>query len=235
MVNSVVFIPVYNEEAHLFGLLERLRQVYDGDVLFVDDGSRDGSASVLMSVADKRTKVIIEPSNKGYGATLARGFREAISSGYEYIITMDSDGQHRPDWIPGFFELIKEWDVVSGSRYLDDSASSGVVPPERHRINQQITQVLNNITGFSLTDTFCGFKAYRVEALAKLRLVESGYSMPLQLWIQAKAFGLRVTERAVSRIYDDPNRRFGNGLDDPERRLAYYLETIESERQKWKI
>ena len=63
----------------------------------------------------------------------------------------------------------------------------------------------------------------------------TGYSMPLQLWIQAKAKGLKVRELPVSRIYDDPNRRFGGNLDDPKVRLAYYLETIEQERQRWNV
>ncbi len=235
MSNTVVFIPVYNEEAHLAGLLDRLREVYTGDVLFVDDGSCDKSGEILMSLQDRRTRVIRQPNNRGYGATLIRGFNEAQSAGYEFLVTMDSDGQHRPDWVPQFLELIQDWDVVSGSRYLADSDSLGSVPADRHRINRSVTALLNEVTGFGLTDAFCGFKAYRVAALANLRLAESGYSMPLQFWIQAKALGLRVTEQAVSRIYDDPSRRFGGGLDDPERRLHYYLETIRRERERWKV
>jgi len=235
MTSSVVFIPVYNEEAHLEGLLERLRHVYDGDVLFVDDGSCDRSGEILFSLQDTRTRVIQQPDNRGYGATIIRGFREAQSAGYDYLVTMDSDGQHRPDWVPDFLKQIESWDVVSGSRYLAASDSLGSVPADRHRINKTITALVNEITGFGLTDSFCGFKAYRVAALKNLKLEESGYSMPLQFWIQAKAFGLRVSEQAVSRIYDDPSRRFGGELDNPERRLAYYLETIERERAKWKI
>jgi glycosyltransferase involved in cell wall biosynthesis len=235
MGRSVVFIPVYNEEAHLNGLLGRLREVYQGDVLFVDDGSCDRSGEILESLQDARTRVIRQPDNRGYGATLIRGFREAQLAGYEHLVTMDSDGQHRPDWVPEFLHSAKDWDVVSGSRYLAESESLGSVPADRHRINRTITALLNEVTGFGLTDAFCGFKAYRVAALADLQLQESGYSMPLQFWIQAKALGLRVTERAVSRIYDDPNRRFGGDLDDPERRLAYYLETIRRERERWKI
>lgn len=235
MDNSVVLIPVYNEEAHVIGLLERLREVYSGDVLFVDDGSCDRSAEILASVQDGRTRVIRQPDNRGYGATLIRGFNEAKRAGYDFLVTMDSDGQHRPDWVPQFLEVAPGWDVVSGSRYLAESDSQGVVPQDRHQINRIVTGLLNQITGFGITDAFCGFKAYRVAALSNLKLEESGYSMPLQFWIQSKVLGLRVTERAVSRIYDDPNRKFGGDLDDPERRLTYYLETIRRERERWKI
>lgn len=235
MDRSVVFIPVYNEEAHLTGLLDRLREVYQGDVLFVDDGSCDRSGEILLSLQDSRTRVIRESDNKGYGATLIRGFREAHLAGYDYLVTMDSDGQHRPDWVPQFLHAVKDWDVVSGSRYLAESEPTGAVPVDRRRINHEITSLLNKITGYAITDAFCGFKAYRVAALENLKLEESGYSMPLQFWIQAKALGLRITERAVSRIYDDPNRKFGGTLDNPDTRLAYYLETIHRERSRWKI
>jgi glycosyltransferase involved in cell wall biosynthesis len=235
MSRTVVFIPVYNEEPHLAGLLERLRQVYSGDVLCVDDGSHDRSAAVLRSLEGPRTRVILEPNNRGYGATLLRGFAEVIAEGYDFLITMDSDGQHRPSWIPRFFDEIPNWDVVSGSRYHSEIDGNGVAPADRRRINAEVTNVINQITGFSLTDAFCGFKAYRVEALKRLDLRESGYAMPLQFWMQAKVFGLRVAEMPVSRIYDDPNRKFGGDLDVPETRLAYYLDTVAAERKRWNI
>lgn len=233
MARRVVLIPVYNEEMHLPELLQRLRQVYSGDVLFVDDGSCDRSVEVLVGMQDSKIRIIRQHSNRGYGATLIRGFAEVITAGYDFVVTMDSDGQHRPDWIPEFFEAVEDCDVVSGSRYLKDSAEDSDAPADRRRINQTVTAVINQLTGFALTDSFCGFKAYRVTALKRLSLRESGYSMPLQFWVQAKHFGLRVTELPVSRIYDDPSRSFGAELDDPSTRLKYYLETITMEAERW--
>jgi len=235
MTRTVVLIPVYNEEEHLQGLLSRLRGVYEGDVLFVDDGSVDCSPCMLKELEGPTTRVIMQPENRGYGATLLRGFQEAIHAGYEYLITMDSDGQHRPDWIPGFFAAASGWDIVSGSRYLAEQSDNGSAPADRRKINTQVTALINDITGFGITDAFCGFKAYRVAALAQLKLDNTGYAMPLQFWLQAKHFGLSVKELPVSRIYDDPNRRFGGGLDDPEVRLQHYLEVIQSERQRWGV
>ena len=66
--------------------------------------------------------------------------------------------------------------------------------------------------GFDLTDAFCGFKAYRVEALAKLQVTETGYAMPLELWVQAACQKLSVVEVAVPRIYLDESRSFGGTL-----------------------
>ena len=97
-----------------------------------------------------------------------------------------------------------------------------VAPAERRRINQQVTKELNRRLGLELTDAFCGFKAYRVEALRKLRLREPGYAMPLELWVQAAAAGLRIVEAPVPRIYLDEKRSFGGALDDASTRLEYY-------------
>ena len=233
MSRRVVLIPVYNEEIHLPGLLQRLREVYDGDVLFVDDGSCDRSVDVLRQLGDDRITILRQHFNRGYGATLIRGLSEVQQRDYDFVVTMDSDGQHRPDWIGNFFRVVEDWDVVSGSRYLGSFTDDEDAPADRQKINKTITQLINTLTGFRLTDSFCGFKAYRIAALKKLSLQESGYSMPLQFWVQAKYFSLRVTELPVSRIYIDSSRSFGRELDDPEVRLRYYLETISKERERW--
>jgi dolichol-phosphate mannosyltransferase len=79
-----------------------------------------------------------------------------------------------------------------------------------------------------LTDTFCGFKAYRRDALARLHITETGWGMPLQLWVQAAYARLRIKEVAVPRLYLDPNRAFGGTMNDAEQRLAYYRRVIQA-------
>ena len=235
MSNTVVLIPVYNEEKHIEGLLSRLREVYPGDALLIDDGSKDGSPRILKELERANTHVLLQQENRGYGATLIHGFQQVIERGYEFAVTMDSDGQHRPDWVPAFFDKVKDWDIVSGSRYCRECDRDGEAPADRRQINSIITAEINDITGYRLTDSFCGFKAYRVSALQKLHVTETGYAMPLQLWVQSRAHNLTVAELPVSRIYDDPNRRFGGGLDNPEVRLRYYREMIEVERKRWNL
>ncbi|MCA9239133.1 MAG: hypothetical protein KDA37_02985 [Planctomycetales bacterium] len=100
-------------------------------------------------------------------------------------------------------------------------------PAERRKINYQITQELNQRLGLHITDAFCGFKAYRVSALRKLRLTEDGYAMPLELWVQAVHHGLRIKEVATPLIYLDEKRSFGGALDQAEKRLAYYREVVD--------
>ena len=118
-------------------------------------------------------------------------------------------------------------DIVSGSRYLRRFPGDSDPPEQRRRINQIITEEVNRRLGLELTDAFCGFKAYRVPALAKIELTETGYAMPLELWVQAAQLGLRIVELPVPLIYLDEKRSFGGALDDADTRLAVYREVLD--------
>ena len=224
-------LPVYNEALHVGPVLDEVRQFAD-DVLVVDDGSTDGSSDILASRRDIFR--ITHERNRGYGASLKSAFDFAVEHKYDVLVTIDCDGQHQPRLIP---ELAAEVfrnpdepvDIVSGSRYLQLEPGQSPPPEERRRINMEITAILNDRLCVSLTDAFCGFKAYRVEALKKFDITEFGYAMPLQLWVQAVAAGMRIVEHPVPLVYLDEERSFGGSLDDGRRRLAYYREVIERE------
>ena len=143
------------------------------------------------------------------------------------LVTIDCDGQHEPQRIPRFAAACHDVDIVSGSRYLKKFAGDSPPPAQRQRINQRLTAELNQRLGLQLTDAFCGFKAYRVAALKQLRLQETGYAMPLELWVQAVALGLRIVELPVPLIYLEEERSFGGMLDDADTRLRYYYEVLD--------
>src|SRR5947208_3615142 len=162
-------IPVYNEERHL---LEVVREVgrYSSEILVVNDGSTDRTTELLAGQKDVR--VITHPHNRGYGAALTSAFAFALEQAVDILVTTDCDGQHEPARIPVLLEAIHDADIVSGSRYLRDFRQDSSAPVDRQRINQIITSELNARYGLQLTDAFCGFKAYRREALARLRITE---------------------------------------------------------------
>lgn len=216
-------LPVYNEASHVAAVLDEVLR-FAPDVLVVDDGSTDGTSEVLSGRTDVR--VVRHSVNRGYGAALATAFAETLAGDWAGLVTIDCDGQHQPRLIPAFISTASDpsqrVDIVSGSRYLEPPPAGSAVPADRRRINEDVTAELNRRLGFRLTDAFCGFKAYTRRALESLHVAEPGYAMPLEVWVQAAAAGLRVVELPVPLIYLDEARSFGGALDDAATRLDYY-------------
>ena len=220
-------IPVYNEEKHIASVLGEVTK-RARDILVIDDGSTDDTPKLL---AQQNVDVIRHANNRGYGHSIRDMIRWAKFDGYEWLITMDCDEQHEPDAIPDFVEAIEQSDadVISGSRYLAPQSNDDIPPQDRRTINMQIIDELDKRLGLTLTDAFCGFKAYRVDACHDLHLDVEGYEFPMQFWVQAVAKGLKIMEIPVRLIYNDPSRSFGGPLDDPNNRLDSYLATMHLE------
>ena len=217
-------LPVYNECRHVTSVLDEVVK-YATDVLVVNDGSTDCTRKFLADRED--VDVVVHPENRGYGAALQTAFDYAIVHRYDVVVTIDCDGQHEPQRITQLVEQCRHADIVSGSRYLHIPRSTEEVPADRRQINQIVTAELNERLGLNLTDAFCGFKAYRTRSLAQLTLTETGYAMPLELWVQAACRGLKIEEVAVPLIYLDEERSFGGALDAANVRLDYYRQVID--------
>jgi glycosyltransferase involved in cell wall biosynthesis len=224
--NRLVALPVYNEARHVDRVLDEVHRHTDAEILVVDDGSSDGTSELLRRRTDVR--VVRHEENRGYGAALLTAFAYAREHSFELLVTIDCDGQHEPCRIPEFFEAcVPGVDIVSGSRYLAQFDGDTPPPPERRKINEQVTAELNRRLGLDLTDAFCGFKCYRVESTRRLNINEVGYAMPLEVWVQVAAAGLKVIELAVPLIYLDEKRSFGGVLDNGQTRLEYYHLTLD--------
>lgn len=222
-------IPVFNEERHLAAVLEDIRRHYPHDILCIDDGSTDSTPDILRSRGD--VMALTHPENRGYGQSLIDAFAFAARCGYDWLITMDCDGQHNPASLPRFIAEAARDDaeIISGSRYLRPLNGNDRPPPDRRKINAHLTGLLNSLLDLAITDAFCGFKAYRVCAMSRLELTVPGYAFPMQFWVQAVRAGLRIREIPVHLIYNDPNRHFGGHLDDPDARLQHYLDVLSDE------
>ena len=235
-------MPIFNEAGYLPRVLGRLTSL-GYDVLFVDDGSTDGTLE-LLDAAEKRGQIatIRHEQNQGYGAALIDAFQYAGDHDYDWVITIDCDEQHDPAAIPAFVRQIEtdRYDLISSSRYLQASGDDDLPPIERRAVNLIITATVNELFGWKLTDTFCGFKAHRVKPTLAMNLSETGYAFPLQLWPRVYAAHLRTTEIPVRRIYNDQNRSFGHDvragdLDKAQVRLSHYLSVLREELCKLKL
>jgi dolichol-phosphate mannosyltransferase len=224
---TLVAIPVFNEIEYVDHVLKVVRG-FSGNILVVDDGSTDGTSEALSR--HSHIQIISHTENSGYGKSLMDAFDFASRHDFDWVITIDCDHQHEPSCIPRFYSEIEkdDADIISGSRYLD-AARPLTAPAERMAINQKVTRMLNESLGLKLTDSFCGFKAYRTSSVTRLTLTETGYRFPLQLWIRAALAGLKIREIPVPLIYHDPDRNFAGVLEDPQYRFNYYMEIIEKE------
>ncbi len=212
-------IPVYNEEAHLEPVLAEVLR-YAGDVLVVDDGSTDRTPDLLRKFP--QVQVIRHPTKSGLRSRAPERLRADPRGGLRRsgharlrrpARALDDPGDRRR--------------AGRGRHRLGEPLPQGVrshpAPPEqRRKINVEVTRWLNECLGLSLTDAFCGFKAYCASALEKFEISDDGYAMPLQVWVQAAAANLSIVEVAVPLIYLDESRAFGGALDDATYRLNHY-------------
>ena len=171
-----------------------------GDVLVVNDGSTDATMEVLQPLED-RIHVISYERNKGKGYALRKGFEWARANGYDYAITIDSDGQHNPGDIPLLVQAIKQSNnqaiLVVGSRNL---AADGM-PAQNSFANRFSNFWFLLQTGTRLPDTQTGFRAYPLKRLPCLKLMLHRYESELQLLVLSAWKGVRLVPEEVSVRY----------------------------------
>lgn len=237
MFRMLLTVPVFNEARSLepvftdiLGHLPREIQ----KVIAINDASTDGSDKILDQLAARHEIITVSHNqeNKGYGYAMTESFRLCKLHNFTHVITMDCDRQHRPEDLIRFIQQPLQTDVVSGSRYMTESGDEGSAPADRVAINGRITKMLNRDYGWSLTDSFCGFKRYRIEKIDPDFFTETGYSFPLEFWPYAAAQKFSIEEIPVSRIYTTDSRSFGDDLDKQRKRYRYYIETYKNTRSR---
>jgi len=189
-----IVIPVYNEREAIRELYRVLKEVLDGlaksaEILFVDDGSRDGSAAALdeLAYSDPRVQVLHLRRNYGQTAAIMAGFQHCTG---DVIIPMDGDGQNDPADVPRLLEKLSEgFDVVSGWRTDRNDRFSRRVP------SAAANRLISSLLGVPLHDYGCTLKAYRREVIEDVRLYGEMHRF---IPIYAAWEGARVTELPVS-------------------------------------
>ena len=213
-----VVIPVYNERESVRPLAQELLPVLRAlgrraEVLFVDDGSTDGTSEVLADLAAAEPEIAVVRLRRNFGkaAALMAGFREARG---DAIVTIDGDLQDDPAEIPRLLaELESGADLVSGwKRERQDSWS-------KRAASRVFNGVTSRMSGVPLHDLNCGFKAYRAEVVRSLALTGDQYRY---IPVLAANEGFRVRELAVNHR----PRAFGSSKYGLERYLRGFLDLL---------
>ena len=211
----LIVIPTYNEIQNLKGLLENVFKVVDAkahlydvslvNVLVVDDNSPDGTGKLAdeLSKKDSRIQVLHRTQKNGLGKAYVAGFAWGLDRGFDAICEMDADFSHNPVYLPEFWRLLKEYDVVVGSRYVPGGGvrNWGL---SRKIISRGGSLYARAILGMPMNDMTGGYNAWRRKVLEDVdisALRSEGYAFQIELKWRAWKKGFKLTEFPI--LFED--------------------------------
>jgi glycosyltransferase involved in cell wall biosynthesis len=189
-------IPAFNEEQIIKNVINESLKFVDNVVVY-DDGSTDNTAEV----AEKTGAYVIKNSqNKGKGFALQSLFKYAKYHNSDIIVTMDGDGQFKPDEIPKLCNPIlhKNQDVVVGYRFDNNDE----MPKYREIGNKMLDRLSNLASKLPVRDTQSGFRAYSKKAINLINFSNNGFGADTEILLDAFEKGLKITEEKVTVLYN---------------------------------
>ena len=204
-LNCCVIVPTYNNAGTLASFLADLT-TYTSNVIVVNDGSTDNTAAILRNYSELHHK--LHPENKGKGIALKTGFKFAEDLGYDYAITIDSDGQHYPDDLdvflselesrkPGDPELLLVGDRNMGRDGIPGKSSTG------NRFSNFWFLV---VTGIELHDTQSGYRLYPVKLINSLKLITWKFELEIEVLVKAAWKKVEVKNIPIKVLYFEEDR-----------------------------
>ena len=191
----IIIIPAYNEEKTIEKVVrESLRY---SDVLVVDDGSSDHTYDLSMKAG---IQVLRHTKNMGKGAAIKTGIELALNEGYEAMVMLDGDGQHNPKFIPNLISNLDDAEMIICSRFLEGTPQQMVL--QRRLSNKLTTNLLKYTTGYHITDSQCGFRAFSKDAASVfLKISYDDYEFESEMLYQAALNNLTVKEISIPSSY----------------------------------
>jgi len=197
---GLVVVPTYNESSNIERLID---QILDADrrlhVLVVDDGSPDGTGSLVDAIAARNPRVhaLHRPRKMGLGSAYIAGFQWALARDYTLVFEMDADFSHDPEHLPEFLAAIEHCDLVLGSRYRDGKVTVVNWPIARLILSYSANVYARAVTGMPLFDATGGFKCFRrevLEAIDLTRVHSNGYAFQIEMSFRAWHRHFRLRE-----------------------------------------
>jgi hypothetical protein len=216
-VRTLILIPCLNEGPRIGSIVRELKSLHpDFDVLIVDDGSDDDTASAAL---DAGAEVVRLPLHLGYGAALQTGYRYALERGYTRLVQMDGDGQHPPTEVAGLLSRLEDGDadLVVGSRFL---GRADYKIPWLRRVGIGIFGRLTGwLIGRPVTDPTSGLQAMNTEVLRFYEQDFYPYDYPdADMLLRVHYAGLRFVEAPVVMRGGPPGKSMHTGM-----RPIYYV------------
>lgn len=211
-MKKLVVIPTYNEIENISIMIAKVMSLEgDFDLLIVDDGSPDGTASAVRELQPQHPDRLhlLERSGKlGLGTAYLTGFRWALEQGYDYVFEMDCDFSHDPDDLERLYRACAEEgaDVAIGSRYV---TGVNVInwPIGRVIMSYYASAYVRRVLGMPVRDCTAGFVCFRAEVLRTIdldRIRMRGYGFQIEMKYSAWKLGFRLTEVPI--IFTDRTR-----------------------------
>ncbi|OQX70967.1 MAG: hypothetical protein B6D62_03070 [Candidatus Cloacimonas sp. 4484_275] len=207
--NTAVIIPIYNGSAHLEKLLKRILKFFPKEnIIAVDDASLDNSVEICVSF---QIKVINFSVNKGKGAALTAGFREAIFQDFRYAFTIDCDLQHQPENFPDFIKLQnrRNSDLVIGKRNF----AFAKMPFSRILSNSITSFVVSITTGYKILDSQSGFRLYSLDLIKKMSFRSERYQFETEIIFKFVRRKAKIDFVPIQTIYQTEKSYISHGRD----------------------
>lgn len=191
-----VIIPTYNNHQTIEQVINDVLE-YTDQVVVVNDGSTDTTEEIINKF--DQIDIVSYPKNKGKGYALKHGFRFAWAKGYEYAITIDSDGQHFASDLPNFVEMIDKNPntIIIGNRNMEQDG----IPGKSSFGNRFSNFWFNVETGIKMPDTQSGYRLYPLESINKMKFFTRKYDFEIEVIVRAAWKGVNVTDVPIKIYY----------------------------------
>jgi len=206
-MNGCVVIPTFNESKTISFIVKEIKK-RNLDVLIIDDGSRDGTDRLA---SEAGAKVITHQRNMGKGLSLRSGFQKVISQDYDFIITMDGDGQHRPADIANFIQHYSQnkTEVIVGNRMNKPKN----MPFHRWITNKTMSMVISSVCKTYIPDTQCGFRLIKTSVLREMVFSTSNYEIESELLIEVAKKKYRIDSVPIETVYEGQDSQINPVVD----------------------
>ncbi len=197
-----ILIPTYNNEKTLKEVIKSCSD-YTDNIIVVNDGSTDSTSEILATF--KEMEVVSYAPNAGKGNAMKRGFRRAEKLGYDYAITIDSDGQHQAKDLPKFLDKIElePNSIIIGARNMDQEHI-----PEGSQFGHKFSNFWYWAeTGTRIPDTQSGYRLYPVKVMNNMWFITGRYEFEVENIVKAAWKGINVTSVPIDVIYQPGDER----------------------------